>query len=94
VFGVTDSVRFRIESSEARLPHYRRLDIGVQRDFSRWGMEGTFAFNLINATWRTNPVELDWSGYFCSRDPACRTRKIARRAGLPIIPTIGLSVRW
>jgi hypothetical protein len=80
-------------TNSGRLPDYRRVDIGVRRETKRGHTEIAFNAQVLNVFARRNALEYDWASAFCSGSSACRTPK-ASRAGLPIIPSLGIEIRW
>ncbi|HEU5174212.1 MAG TPA: hypothetical protein VFT96_05610, partial [Gemmatimonadaceae bacterium] len=87
---VMDSTR-----NTVRLPPYARVDLGLRRT---WGekREWTFAFQLQNVFFRWNASGYDWPEYFDARrrGRAGAADEAFERISLPIIPSLGLEVRW
>ncbi|MGH7720182.1 MAG: TonB-dependent receptor [Gemmatimonadaceae bacterium] len=77
-----------------RAPTYLRLDVGVARAWRFWGAEWTLSANVLNVTFRENPVEYDWRGVFCAAQGVCPSRSAVEQSGLPIVPSIGLTAHW
>lgn len=80
------------DRNSARVPPYRRLDLGVRHGGSMGPLEWTFAAQVLNLLNHTNPVGYDWPQYFAriheGREPG------GHRPGLPFLPSLGLEVRW
>jgi hypothetical protein len=81
------------ELNSGRLPDYRRVDIGVRRDWKRGKTEIAFSAQVLNVFARRNALEYDWASAYCYNSDACKSAKPAR-SGLPIIPSLGLEIRW
>lgn len=85
------------DRNAGRLPAYARLDAGVRRT---WGTrrEWTLALQVQNLFFRRNATQYRWFDYFCSQQPGCVPRgapdQLFESRSLPIIPSLGLEVRW
>jgi len=80
-----------------RLAPYQRLDVGVRRRWTPAGAELTLTLQVLNVLYHQNPRDVDWHHYFDlvaagSGDAAARS--VAGVPGLPILPSIGLELRW
>jgi len=77
-----------------RLPTYRRVDLGLRKEWSALGATWGTSFQVLNVLATTNPLERDWAAYFlCARLSGCNEFHYTRN-GLPILPSVGLEVRW
>ena len=82
------------EPQSARLPPYVRIDLGLRHVRRVRGAEWALSFQALNVFARTNVLEYDWRDHFvCTGNPACEDDGAARK-GLPVLPSIGLEVRW
>lgn len=81
----------RGDRNSLRIPPYRRLDIGVRREARIRDADVTLALQVLNLLARDNPIDYDWTQYFRSLEGG---RASPGRTGLPIIPSIGVEVRW
>jgi hypothetical protein len=79
--------------NSGRLDAYRRVDLGVRRASKRGKTEIAFSAQVVNIFARRNALEYDWASAFCAGSSACKTAKPVR-TGLPIIPSLGLEIRW
>jgi len=80
----------------ARAPSYNRTDIGVQRTWQTKRREWVLSAQVINALYRKNGLDVSVPGsLFCKQSSGefCNENG-ARQLSLPIIPSIGLEVRW
>lgn len=75
------------------LSAYRRIDVGVRREWKRGKTEIAFAAQALNILSRPNSLETDWASFYCVQSGECKEVKPARR-GLPIIPSFGIEVKW
>ncbi len=80
-------------TNSGRLSDYRRVDIGVRRESKRGKTEIAFTAQVINLFVRRNALEYDWASAYCTGSSACKSAK-PTRTGLPIIPSLGLEIRW
>lgn len=78
------------ERNAARVAAFNRLDLVARRMWNRGPREWTLSFQLINALASDNAIEYQW-GLTGLGTPPSEPRL---RPGLPIIPSIGLEVRW
>jgi hypothetical protein len=81
------------ERNSGRLASYRRMDVGVRRESKRGKTEIAFSAQVLNIFAHRNSLEYDWASAYCTGSNACKTDK-PTRAGLPIIPSLGLEIRW
>lgn len=81
------------ERNSVRVPPYHRLDLGARRSWRGWGAEWTLSLQVLNALFRENPVDYDWGVYFADLQGQHSAPR-AGRPGLPIVPSIGLEVKW
>ena len=81
------------ERNSARLPAYRRLDVGVRREWRRRNMDIAFAAQILNLFARRNLIEYDWAAFFCAAANECSGAGEARK-GLPILPSLGVELKW
>jgi hypothetical protein len=91
--GFVTSRYIRGARNSARLPSYRRLDVGARRQWQARGATWTFSAQVLNVLLRQNAIEYDWYSYFCHVARECDAQSTARK-GLPVTPSIGLEVRW
>jgi hypothetical protein len=78
----------------ARLPTYVRTDLGARRSWTGWGAAWSLSLQVVNVFARTNVLDYDWRQYFaCNGNPLCSSAGESRE-GLPILPSVGLEVRW
>lgn len=82
----------RGERNSIRVPPYHRLDLGLRRTGTLWGAQATLAIQVLNVLARDNAIDYDWQQYYGWLDTAGIHRP--GRNGLPIVPTIGLELRW
>jgi hypothetical protein len=82
----------RGERNSIRVPAYHRVDVGARRAWEVRGVEAALRFQVLNLFMRENPVDYDWQQYFGWLGGAGRER--AGRSGIPILPSIGLEVKW
>lgn len=81
--------------NSARLPGYRRADLAVRKTWRRGTSAWTGVFQVLNATYRDNPVDIDWFSVLRDRQSGTAGNAlISGRNGLPLIPSIGLEVLW
>jgi hypothetical protein len=81
------------ERNSIRVPPYHRLDLGFRREGRLWGADVTVFFQVLNLLFRENAIDYDWQQYFADVVGG-HSRIGAGRSGLPILPSIGLEVRW
>lgn len=78
--------------NSVRVPAYHRIDVGTRRSWSSRGADWTFFAQVLNVFFRDNPIDYDWAQYFASLEDPSLSRY--PRRGLPILPTLGIEVRW
>lgn len=80
------------DRNSARVPAYRRLDLGLRYEHDGSTIDWAVSAQVLNLLNRTNPIDYDWPQYFArldeGRDPG------GHRPGLPILPSLGVEVRW
>lgn len=74
--------------NSARLRPYVRLDAGVRHSWSWTGARWTFFGQVLNATSSENAQEPDLGRLLFDQRPG------DNREGLPLLPTLGVEVRW
>ncbi len=92
--GNTDRVIFDVDYGgkfnrlKSRKPDYHRLDMRVNAKANYWGLDWNFYLDIINVYNRSNVINYD---YFVTDN-----LELKRRATnmLPILPTLGFSVRF
>lgn len=83
------------ERNSIRVPPYHRLDLGARRSWEAKGAQWTLSVQVLNALLRENAIDYDWSTYFSDVRGGQRPGgPRAGRTGLPLLPSIGLEVRW
>jgi len=88
-----DSRYIKGDLNSDNLSAYRRIDVGVRREWKRGKTEIAFAAQALNILARPNSLETDWASFYCVNAGECKEVKPARK-GLPIIPSFGLEVKW
>lgn len=78
--------------NSVRVPAYHRLDLGTRRSWHSGGAEWTFFAQVLNVFFQDNPIDYEWGQYFASSEGSSLSEH--PRRGLPILPTLGLEVRW
>lgn len=79
--------------NSARLPAYRRIDVGVRRTWSRAGAEWTLSVQAINVLNRRNLLSYDLESYYsCGGGAHCGS--VTGDRSLPFVPSLALQVRW
>lgn len=81
--GQSDVLILPGEKNSARLYPYNRLDIGVTRDFSMFGREAKWLFQVFNVYSRRNEWFVQYNTSDLSADP-----EVVKM--LPLIPTLGI----
>lgn len=83
------------DPNSARLAGYSRVDVALRRSWVSRGADWTVSIQAINLFRRVNALEYDWTSYFAckNRSTDCDDRG-ARRRSLPILPSIGIEVKW
>ena len=79
-------------SNSARLPAYQRLDLGIRRVWPMGRPEWTLSVQVINALAAKNAFGYDWQVYVDAL--AAGVTPPPNRPGLPLVPSIGVTVRW
>jgi hypothetical protein len=79
--------------NSVRVPPFDRLDLGLRRTWNARGAEWSASFQALNVLYHRNQLDFDWFSYFCNQAARCRPEDTGR-SGLPILPSIGLEVRW
>lgn len=83
------------EPLSARRPNFLRTDVGVQGAWRALGRRWIASVQVVNALYRTNGLDQSAGALIaCSAPGAQCEYDGATRRGLPIIPSIGLEVRW
>jgi hypothetical protein len=80
-------------ANSGRLSAYRRVDVGVRRDWNRGKTEIAFNAQILNILFRKNALEYDFASAYCTGSNACKTAK-PTSTGLPIVPSLGVEIRW
>lgn len=80
------------ERNSIRVPAYHRLDVGARRSWKARDADWTLFAQVLNVLLRENPIDYDWQQYFAHARSSSGGR--AGRSGLPILPSVGLEVRW
>ncbi len=91
--------------NSARYPYYHRLDIGATRRFQLRGIKGEFSIQVVNAYWKenvfryvyqfgstSNGLDDDKDGIIDEEDEGIPKKN--EIFGLPIIPSIGVSIEF
>mgnify|MGYP001827493500 FL=1 len=81
-------VDFGDRKLNSRKPIYHRLDMRINALADWWGLDWTFYLDVINVYNRSNVIAYD---YFVNEDLTLGREKTTM---LPIIPTLGFSVRF
>ncbi len=78
-----------------RLGGFQRVDVGVQRTWKSHGAEWALSFQVVNVLARSNPIDLDFERLeSCSLQGQCAQGAGLTTSGLPVLPSIGLEIRW
>jgi len=94
LFGELLRARYLVGGrNSARLPPYRRLDLAARREWQARRAAWALSMQVINVLARQNTLEYDWESYFCQQARECSGAG-ASRAGLPLVPSVGIEVRW
>jgi hypothetical protein len=87
------TTRYSYDSpNSARIPGFRRFDVGVQRSWHALNGEWTFSSQIVNVLARNNPISYDWRVYF--DEVGVSGNPQTSNSGLPLVPSVGVSVRW
>ncbi len=76
------------EKNSERIPSFHRLDVSLNKEFSLWGMRPVVFVKILNAYYRKNVHGYTYS-YKADGKPVPEPYY-----GVPIIPTVGLSVSF
>jgi hypothetical protein len=82
----------RGDRNSVRIPPYHRLDVGGRRTWNARGAEWTLFAQVLNVLFRDNPIDFDWYDYFQGLVEPGTVRP--GRPGLPIVPSLGVEVKW
>ena len=83
------------EPLSTRRPNFLRTDVGVQGEWSALGRRWIASVQVINALYRTNGLDQSAGALIaCSAPGAQCEYDGATRRGLPVIPSVGLEIRW
>jgi hypothetical protein len=80
-----------------RLSPYRRLDLGGRRTWHRSSLDITLSAQVLNLLFRRNPRNVSWDLYYdyvARGFPDALEKATSGLPGLPILPSIGVEVRW
>lgn len=80
------------DRNSARLAPYRRADVAFRRSVRVGGMSGVLSLQIVNVLRAENPYEYDWNQYLAQREFGGQAS--AQRHGLPMVPSLGLELRW
>jgi hypothetical protein len=80
------------DKNSARLPAFRRLDLGMRRRWSTKRFEMDLTLQVVNVLATENVLAYDWQIYLQQREFG--GSQLASRAGVPLVPSIGFEVRW
>ena len=73
--------------NSASFPNYNRGDVNYSRQLQWWGMEGEFQFQILNVLNHFNVLLYQW-------DHSVLPSQIVATSMFPIIPTVGLTLRF
>lgn len=82
----------RGDRNSVRVAAYHRVDVGARRTWPVRGAQWTLFAQVLNLTNRQNPIDYTWDLFEAVGTDA--SRPITSRAGIPVLPTIGVEVRW
>lgn len=82
------------ERNSIRVPGYHRADLGMRYAWDAIGAKWTLAFQVLNVLFRENAIGYDWRAYFSDLRRLETDGPRAGRSGLPLLPSVGLEVRW
>ncbi len=75
-----------------RVPSYHRLDLGARRTWTGNGADWTLFMQVLNVLAHENAIDYNWTEYYGRL--AGSSKVTTGRPGLPILPSLGLEVRW
>jgi len=80
------------ERNSARLESYHRLDVGLKHSWDWLEADWTLNLQVLNVLGSPDPIGIDHAAYLQAlqddRSPG------PGRTGLPVLPSVGLEVRW
>lgn len=79
------------DRNSLRLGGYRRLDLGVRHRFGAFGADWVLFGQVLNTLNTDNPIRVDWIDLIRGRRSGLGG---GLQGGLPVIPSVGLEVRW
>jgi hypothetical protein len=77
------------EPNAARMPLFRRLDLAARRTWTRQTLTWALTLQVVNVLATENAVTYQWQFLNGGAD-----QRPFPRHGLPIIPSIGIDIRW
>lgn len=77
--------------NSVRVPAYHRVDASARRSWTLRGAEWSGFVQVLNVLNAANAVDYTWEQYLLA---GTGSRPSTARAGLPILPTIGIEVAW
>ncbi|QJR35538.1 hypothetical protein [Gemmatimonas groenlandica] len=80
------------EMNSARLPGFQRFDVALRKRWTPRAFEVDASLQVVNLLYKRNVVAYDAATYLAQ--VASGQTPTARRAGLPLVPSIGVEVRW
>jgi hypothetical protein len=84
--------------NSVRLSPISRLDLGVRRQFRWQGADGAIVAQVLNVLNRPNLRSVNWPQYYellsSSGNSSISPLDAAGVRGLPVLPTIGVELRW
>lgn len=78
------------EPNSARLGPFHRLDLMARRNWTRGRREWALTFQVVNALAIDNAIDHKWG----LGGPTLVPRRPRTSTGLPLVPSIGVEVRW
>jgi hypothetical protein len=83
------------DPNSVRLSPYQRLDVGLRRRWKTTKREWTASAQILNLLNRSNALSYNWSAYFaCANSGQCGRDAVLLRRSLPILPSVGIEVKW
>lgn len=79
------------DRNSLRLGDYERLDLGARHRFEGFGADWVLFAQVLNALNTDNPIRVDWLDLVRGRRSGLGG---GLQGGLPVLPTLGLEVRW